>query len=94
MKKIIYRFYLIGFVFALSLSCNAKKAYSIASPSKNNELKFYLTKAGQPQYSFFSNGKSVIEPSLLGFEFEGIQKMTEGFEVIKVDKNNVDTVWH
>jgi alpha-glucosidase len=93
MKKIIYRFYLIGFVFALSLSCNAKKSYSISSPSKNNELQFYLTKAGQPQYSFSSNGKSVIEPSLLGFEFEGIQKMTEGFEVIKIDKNNVDTVW-
>lgn len=93
MKKIIYRFYLIGFVFALSLSCNAKKIYSITSPGKNNELQFYLTKTGQPQYSFSSSGKSVIEPSLLGFEFEGIQKMTEGFEVIKVDKNNANTVW-
>ncbi|REH00131.1 glycoside hydrolase family 97 protein [Flavobacterium aquicola] len=93
MKKIIYRFYLIGFVFALSLSCNAKKIYSITSPSKNNELQFYLTKTGQPQYSFSSSGKSVIEPSLLGFEFDGIQKMTEGFEVIKVDKNTANTVW-
>ena len=93
MKKIIYRFCLIGFVFLLSLSCNAKKEYSINSPSKNNELHFFLTKTGQPQYSFSSNGKSVIEPSLLGFEFEGIQKMTEGFEVIKVDENKVNTTW-
>jgi alpha-glucosidase len=93
MKKIIYRFYLIGFVLALSLSCNAKKAYSITSPNKNNELQFSLTKTGQPQYSFSSNGKSVIEPSLLGFEFGEIQKMTEGFEVIKIDKNTVDTTW-
>ncbi|PKB16261.1 glycoside hydrolase family 97 protein [Flavobacterium sp. 5] len=93
MKKIIYKFCLVGFVFALSLSCNAKKGYSISSPNKNNELKFDLTNSGQPQYSFYSNGKSVIEPSLLGFEFQEIQKMTEGFEVIKVDKNTADTTW-
>lgn len=93
MKKIIYRFYLIGFVLALSLSCNAKKEYSISSPNKSNELKFNLTDSGQPQYALYSNGKVVIESSLLGFEFEEIQKMTEGFEVVDIDKNTVDTTW-
>ncbi|HSD08277.1 glycoside hydrolase family 97 protein [Flavobacterium sp.] len=93
MRKILYRFCLIGLVFVLSASCTAKNEYSILSPNKNNELQFSLTKEGQPQYRLLSNGKSVIEPSLLGFEFEGIQKMTEGFEVIKVDQNTVDTTW-
>jgi len=93
MRKIIYRFCLIGLVLALSLSCTAKDEYSVLSPNKNNELQFSLTKEGQPQYRLLSNGKSVIEPSLLGFEFDGISKMTEGFEVINVDQNTVDTTW-
>lgn len=80
-------------MFALSLSCTTKKEYSITSPNKNNEVQFYLSKSGQPQYRFLSGGKSVIEPSLLGFEFEGIQKMTEGFEIINSEEKNTDTTW-
>lgn len=93
MKKIIYKYYLIGFVLALCWSCNTKKEYSIASPNKNNELKFELTQSGQPQYSLYSDGKMVIEPSLLGFEFEDMPEMTEGFEVVNIEENSTDTSW-
>jgi alpha-glucosidase len=92
MKNKIYKHCLAALVF-VSLSCNAQKAYKVKSPTKNNELVFDLTKTGQPQYSFSSNGKSVIEPSLLGFEFEGLKKMTEGFKVVKTEQNSVTTSW-
>jgi alpha-glucosidase len=93
MKKVIYRLCLLGLALVLTVSCNSKKEYFIASPNKNNELKFDLTESGQPQYSLYSEGKVVIEPSLLGFEFEGIQKMTEGFEVISTEETTADTTW-
>ena len=92
MKNKIYKHCLAALVF-VSLSCSAQKAYKIKSPSKNNELAFDLTKSGQPQYRFSSNGKSVIEPSLMGFEFEGLKKMTEGFKVVTTEEKSVNENW-
>jgi alpha-glucosidase len=93
MKNRVYKFSLIAFLGLLLLSCGSKKEYKITSPGKNNELVFSLTKMGEPQYRLISKGKSVIEPSLLGFEFEGIKKMTEGFKVIAIEENQSDTIW-
>lgn len=92
MKNKIYKHCLTALVF-VSLSCSAQKAYKINSPSKNNELVFNLTKTGQPQYRFSSNGKSVIEPSLLGFEFDGLNKMTEGFKVVSTEQKSINETW-
>jgi len=77
----------------LVLACSTKKTYKINSPGKVTELLFELTPSGQPQYSFSKNGKSVIEPSLMGFEFQGIQKMTEGFEVVSTEEKTADETW-
>lgn len=95
MKKINYSYCLILFASILLYACSAgtKKPYKISSPGKNAELVFELTPSGQPQYRFSSNGKSVIEPSLLGFEFQEIQKMTEGFEVVATEEKQVDKTW-
>lgn len=77
----------------LIFACSTKKTYKISSPEKISELTFELTAAGQPQYSFSSHGKSVIEPSLLGFEFQGLPKMTEGFEVVSTEEKSADETW-
>lgn len=76
------------------LSCGAaKQDYRVASPNKKHELVFSLTEKGQPQYRFSSNGKAVIAPSLLGFEFIGLAKMTEGFKITGADKTTFDQSW-
>lgn len=95
MKNIRYRYCIIALASILIYACSAgtKKTYNISSPGKNVELVFELTASGQPQYSFTSNGKSVIEPSLMGFEFQGIQKMTEGFEVVSTEEKSADETW-
>ena len=95
MKNIRYSYCLILFASILIYGCSAstKKTYQISSPGKSTELVFELTASGQPQYRFTSNGKSVIEPSLMGFEFQGIQKMTEGFEVISTEEKSADETW-
>ncbi|MRX69363.1 alpha-glucosidase [Flavobacterium resistens] len=94
MKNIRYRYCLIALASMLICACGTKKTtYKISSPGKNTELVFELTASGQPQYSFTSGGKSVIEPSLLGFEFQGIQKMTDGFEVVSTEEKTSDETW-
>ena len=95
MKNIRYRYCIIALASILIYACSAgtKKTYNISSPGKNVELVFELTASGEPKYSFTSNGKSVIEPSLMGFEFQGIQKMTEGFEVVSTEEKSADETW-
>lgn len=94
MRNIKYRYCLIALASILLFACSTKKtAYKISSPGKITELIFQLTPAGQPQYSFSCNGKSVIEPSLMGFEFQEIKKMTEGFEVVSTEEKTADEIW-
>ncbi|WP_026705464.1 glycoside hydrolase family 97 protein [Flavobacterium soli] len=77
----------------IAFSTYAQKTYKIKSPGKKNELIFNLTKNGEPQYQFSFDGKSVIEPSLLGFEFQEQAKMTAGFTVVKAEEKSTNTVW-
>lgn len=93
MKNNLYKSGLTALACILICACSTKRAYILKSPGKNNELVFELTQAGQPQYRFSSNGKPVIEPSLLGFEFKDIKKMTEGFKITGTEQNTVDQVW-
>ncbi|MCD0467050.1 glycoside hydrolase family 97 protein [Flavobacterium sp. ENC] len=93
MKNIRYSYCLITLASMLIFACNTKKTYTISSPDNSSKLVFELTASGQPQYSFSSNGKSVIEPSLLGFEFQGIRKMTEDFEVVSTEEKTADETW-
>ncbi|WDF58064.1 glycoside hydrolase family 97 protein [Flavobacterium sp. KACC 22758] len=93
MRNIRYRYCIIALASMLLFACSTKKTYKINSPGKVTELIFELTPSGQPQYSFSKNGKSVIEPSLLGFEFQGIQKMTDGFEVVSTEEKSADETW-
>lgn len=93
MRNIRYRYCIIALASMLLFACSTKTTYKINSPGKVTELIFELTPSGQPQYSFSKNGKSVIEPSLMGFEFQGIQKMTEGFEVVSTEEKSADETW-
>ncbi|MFY0483872.1 glycoside hydrolase family 97 catalytic domain-containing protein, partial [Flavobacterium sp. PLA-1-15] len=77
----------------VAVSTYAQKTYKAKSPGKKNEVVFSLTKSGQPQYSFSSNGKAVIQPSLLGFEFQENKKMTDGFKVVAIKEKSADNVW-
>ncbi|NUY81037.1 glycoside hydrolase family 97 protein [Flavobacterium sp. MAH-1] len=74
-------------------SCGTATVYKVVSPGKKNELTFELTPKGEPQYRFSSNGKEVLKPSLMGFEFIGLPKMTENFEVVSTEKHSADNTW-
>ncbi|WP_289661025.1 glycoside hydrolase family 97 protein [Flavobacterium panacagri] len=93
MKNNKYRYCIVALASMLLFACSTKKTYKISSPEKISELTFELTPSGQPQYRFSSNGKSVIEPSLLGFEFQELPKMTDGFEVISTEEKSADETW-
>jgi alpha-glucosidase len=94
MKNKLYKLCLALLAPVLLTPCSAQKQYTVKSPEKNAELVFGLTKSGQPQYSFSFGGKSVIEPSLMGFEFDGLTKMADGFKVVNTEEKSVNETWN
>lgn len=94
MKNLLFKLCFVLNIAVLLPSCNSvNKTFQIESPNKNNVLTFSLTENGEPQYSLSHDKKIVIEPSLMGFEFQNIEKMTSGFEVVNVEKNTINTSW-
>ncbi len=73
MKKIPYR-QCIAAIMLVILSCSAQKIYKDASPGKNLEVTFSLTKSGQPQCALSAGKTKVLEPSLMGFELTACRK--------------------
>ena len=76
MKKYVY----IAILMVASLSCvpaNDSKSgdrHFLVSPDGQMEMTFRLTEDGTPQYALTYEGRDVILPSDLGFEFRGVLK--------------------
>ena len=62
--------------FAAGVLCAAAPADSLtcASPDGKNTLAFTLGEKGEPVYSFVYRGKTVVEPSTLGFDVKVLAK--------------------
>ena len=74
MKKYIY----IAILMVASLSCvpaNDSKSsdrHFLVSPDGQMEMTFRITGEGTPQYALTYEGRDVILPSDLGFDFRGV----------------------
>ncbi|MCQ2335357.1 MAG: glycoside hydrolase family 97 protein [Paludibacteraceae bacterium] len=87
MKKLIYLliFSLLGIV-----SCS--RPDEVTSPDGRNHIHFELTADGTPTYTVVRDGKTVIEPSALGFVLENAD-LTRGFEVKNSYCSSLDETW-
>lgn len=79
-------------LFSLFLSFSTA-AQKLKSPDGNLELKLSLSGSGAPVYELDFKGRSVIEPSRLGFELKDQAPLLEGFRIINTRRESVDTVW-
>ena len=81
--------------FAESLTC--------ASPDGKNALSFALGENGEPTYSFAYRGRTVVEPSTLGFDIKALGKdafdgrkpgeLRTGFVLAGVERAKADETW-
>ncbi len=76
-------------------------AQDISSPDGNLTLRFGLDFDGTPTYSLEFKGKTVLRPSILGFELaaadfqnDNVRPLTDGFESIGVDYAAFDETWN
>ncbi|MGB3851482.1 MAG: glycoside hydrolase family 97 protein [Tunicatimonas sp.] len=66
---------------------------TLSSPSDLNIVDFSLSENGTPTYSVTHQGDTVIQPSTLGFEFQGQPALSAGLEVIDTETNSADETW-
>lgn len=81
-------------LIAALTSCNKmQKQQKLNSPNNQIETVFSLTKTGEPAYSVVFNGQPIIKPSLMGFSFENQPPLSQGLELIKVERTWINQKW-
>lgn len=63
------------------------------SPNGRAELKFESAADGGMVYSVAYDGKPVIKPSRMGFSCRNWINLTNGFEIVKVERASHDETW-
>ena len=66
---------------------------ALRSPSEINAVNFSLSPEGVPTYTVTHRGDTVIQPSTLGFEFQGQPALSAGLEVIDTENHSADETW-
>jgi len=77
------------FVFSFS----AISAQQIQSPSKEIDVEFSISAAGEPTYQISYKGKEVIKASKLGISLKDDTSLTQGFKIVNKEEISVDEAW-
>ncbi|MGN1225674.1 MAG: glycoside hydrolase family 97 N-terminal domain-containing protein, partial [Candidatus Cryptobacteroides sp.] len=82
-----------GILLSLNLLAQENQIKEIFSPDGNLQLKVY-TSQGRPCYELSYKGKSVLEPSKLGFDLRWERGYKEGLSLVSAEQNSVDEIWY
>lgn len=93
MKQVVRKVDLI-FAFALAIVTTACKGplEGRLSPDGRTSVEISVSTDGTPSYSVLKNGRTVINPSVLGFVLEG-HDLTQGFTLLSTDTASHDETW-
>jgi len=87
------------FLIALSMlfigctSDNRKNELTVASPNSKISVTFSLSNEDQPMYIVTYNNKTIIDSSLMGFDFKDQKSLSKNFAIVNTTTNTVDEVW-
>lgn len=94
MKKTVILSQLILFVFII-IGCTTKKDGSLSTSSPDGKITIIIgTEKGNPYYEVKSNGKQIVNKSMLGFEFKNAPSFDDSLKIINIDTKNVDEIWN
>jgi len=94
MKKIGFQFIYLMLLVGFLLSCSTgEKQFTVASPDGTNTVEFTLTDSGQPMYMVSHKDKTVIDISLMSFDFKDLPSLKDDFKIVKVETGSADETW-
>jgi alpha-glucosidase len=76
----------------LSVAADAQDAVRVASPDGRNTVSVEIRDGGL-YYSVQRDGRNIIMPSRLGFEFRGAPALREGLSITGTTRNSHDETW-
>ncbi len=74
------------------LTTSAQGQARVASPDGRNQLTAEL-REGKLYYSVQRDGRPLLLPSLLGFEFQGAPTLRDGLQLVDTTRKTVDETW-
>lgn len=74
-------------------ACNMHREITVESPSGKIKVKVELTKNDEVGYAVHYKGKTIINPSLIGFEFLDQPPISEGLKISGSAKTSFDETW-
>src|SRR5262245_38618403 len=82
----------VALVSTMAVSAAAQEAARVASPDGRNEVTVQ-TREGGLYYSVRRDGRNVLTPSRLGFEFRGGDSLRSGLRVTGTSRAAADESW-
>ncbi len=76
----------------IAATASAQDQVRVASPDGRNEVTVEI-REGKLYYSLQRDGRAVLLPSQLGFEFRGAQPLRDGLRVVETARKTVDQTW-
>lgn len=77
-------------------ACQTKKENlmsTVFSPNRKINVEFFLKPDGQPAYLVRKDGTTVIDTSILGFEFKDVKALGEGMKILKTEGQTINETW-
>ncbi|WP_340199364.1 glycoside hydrolase family 97 protein [Ascidiimonas sp. W6] len=92
LKKTLITF---GVILTLLMSCTSEEKFvtTIASPNESNQIEFYLSDEGAPNYLVKHGNEIVIDTSAMSFDFKDQPPLKKGLKLIGYHINTVDETW-
>src|SRR2546429_8413745 len=87
------RIYLVSRVLPFALCvASAQAQLRVASPDGRDEATVEIHE-GKLYYSLRRDGRALLLPSLLGFEFQGAAPLRDGLRLVDASRNTIDETW-
>ena len=92
MKSILKALFICFSVIFISCKNEVVKK-NISSPNSELNVKFDINEVGQLQYTVSFNGKTVVKPSLLGFDLKDKEGLSKNFTIVKTSTRSFNETW-
>jgi alpha-glucosidase len=91
-RSLSLRFAVAAAILSTAAPAFAQEEFRVASPDGRNEVTVAI-RGGQVQYSIQRDGRAVMQPSQLGFEFRDGPPLGDAMRVASTATNSVDETW-
>ena len=85
---------LTGLVLHTLFSCQERQtSFSVSSPDNSNTIVFELSETGQPSYLITHDNITLIDTSLMSFEFKDLPALRGDFKIVSSSTTTADQIW-